>query len=420
MPLDSLISKRDEEAIEKRAQELLCKVSDMRSIRVGELDLGIAVMSTLVSMTRDCDVNPNEYLEEVDGLARAALTCYYGTINLIDKENLDLFFIFNGRHAGVRGVLRACQKLGTKFVVHEGGHTEKHYALFEQATPHDIEFATQRIESIWNENETNRDKDGQSFFADRRRRDACDLIYISFIESQKKGEMPPGWDDAKRNVVIFCSSEDEFVAIGEEWSGPIYDSQIEGLERIAEEIECRNDETTFYLRIHPNLANLKTSFFNRLLRLKEKNVKIILPDSSVDSYALMEQADLVVSFGSSAGIEAVYWGTPSILLGRCYYYNLEATYNPKTHEEAVDMLFRSLEPKPIIGALKYGNYLKNFGIEYKTARVVNAREVYYRGKNLNGNWLHHQMLKFRKRRFGTTIEISQRKAEKLRRQRSRN
>ncbi len=71
-----------------------------------------------------------------------------------------------------------------------------------------------------------------------------------------------------------------------------------------------------------------------------------MPESSISTYAMMKHCDRVVSFGSTAGLEAAYWGKPSILAGTSFYRNLGATYNPRTHEDLVALIMAErLPPK---------------------------------------------------------------------------
>jgi hypothetical protein len=90
----------------------------------------------------------------------------------------------------------------------------------------------------------------------------------------------------------------------------------------------------------------------------------------------MRGADAVLTFGSTTGIESVYWGTPSILAGRCYYAHLDGTYNPDSHEELVDLIRSRLEPKSVEPALMYGYYQMTAGEPYRYFRA----EGMYRGR----------------------------------------
>ena len=120
-----------------------------------------------------------------------------------------------------------------------------------------------------------------------------------------------------------------------------------------------------YVRMHPNLANAENKTKQQMLELDSPNLTIIAPTDPCDTYQLMRAADVVVTFGSSVGIEAVFWNKPSVLLGPCMYQHLPGTIQPKNHEEAVEQIgCRYLKPQDRIGALKYGHWFQTHGIEF--------------------------------------------------------
>jgi hypothetical protein len=79
----------------------------------------------------------------------------------------------------------------------------------------------------------------------------------------------------------------------------------------------------------------------------------------------LDACEKVVVFGSTVGIEATYSRKPSILCGAAYYASLDAAYRPASHDEVITLIDACLPPKPIIGALQYGFYLKTFGMDFR-------------------------------------------------------
>ena len=78
----------------------------------------------------------------------------------------------------------------------------------------------------------------------------------------------------------------------------------------------------------------------------------------------MDACEKVISFGSTMGIESVYWGKPSILAGRSIYEDLGGCYIPNDHEELIDLINDQLNPLSNLGALKYGYFQSLAGIPY--------------------------------------------------------
>ena len=100
----------------------------------------------------------------------------------------------------------------------------------------------------------------------------------------------------------------------------------------------------FYLRVHPNLKDVKYQYHLKLYELFEgvENFTIIEPTSPISTYALIDYCDKVVVFGSTTGPEAVFWGKPTILLSYCVYSLLDICYVPKDLEE-FDLLIEDKE-----------------------------------------------------------------------------
>jgi hypothetical protein len=62
------------------------------------------------------------------------------------------------------------------------------------------------------------------------------------------------------------------------------------------------------------------------------NVRIILPDQAVDSYALMNLATVGLVYASTVGLEMAVSGIPVVVAGAAHYSNKEFTYDPPTTE----------------------------------------------------------------------------------------
>ena len=90
----------------------------------------------------------------------------------------------------------------------------------------------------------------------------------------------------------------------------------------------------------------------------------------------MFNANKVISFGSSVGIEAAAFEKTSILAGQSFYRELGSTFNPKDHEELIELVkAENLEPKSTEGALMYAYYLNKFGRDYNYFKRISPFEA---------------------------------------------
>ena len=335
-------------------------IEELKSFKIENVDIGMAVASTLISKTRDSNPKISNFKKYIHENILMGYSIYDYTKYHLQQIEPDIFYLFNGRFAAIRPALRAAQHLGVKTFVHERSGVSQKYTLTEDTYPHDIEYQKNDIEKCWNDGIPNIEKEeiAKQWFEDRIR--GKDQGWYSFTKSQKKNMLPDDFDTSKRNIAIYISSEDEFAAV-ENWQNPIYHNQIDAITAIIN--ADIDDKIKFYIRIHPNLKELDNTQTRELSELKSTNITVIPADSNIDSYELMDACEKVITFGSTMGIESVFWSKPSILVGRSLYEDLGGCYIPTNHEELIDLINGHLKPLSNLGALKYA-YQANAGIPY--------------------------------------------------------
>ena len=182
-----------------------------------------------------------------------------------------------------------------------------------------------------------------------------------WAQGQRHGTLPDVLRDnaSDLKVGVFVSSEDEMTAI-DDYKNPVYRDQLEALEAIVS--HPWPTTTELFIRSHPNLRgldNTQTRLINNAASLPQ--VTVIAPDSAVDSYSLVEACDVVVTFGSTVGIEAAYWNTPSVLVGRAIWEDLGVS-RPRTHDEVIAAISTPEQSK--IDALPYGHFQRSWGLHF--------------------------------------------------------
>lgn len=338
-------------------------VEELKACHVGSFDIGYAVLSSVVSQLRDPDVDLGKHTDLVERTLRNAFVVYRSIANFLDAHPVDRFYVFNGRFAPLRAALRACQERGVTCFTHDRGFDLRHYALFRDTFLHDRAYREQQIREAWERAGADREATAARWFQARSEGDGGS--WFSYVQHQRAASLPRDWDPRKRNVVVFLSSEDEFVAVGDCWRNPLYRDQTHAIRAIVQSLRGNSRDVHLYLRVHPNLAGVDNRQTRELAEVAAPFVTVIGADDPISSYALLRAAEKVVTFGSTLGIEAVYWGVPSVLAGTSYYRNLGATYNPGSHAEMIEMIGRPLPPKPVTPALIYGHYFATFGTPFR-------------------------------------------------------
>ena len=187
--------------------------------------------------------------------------------------------------------------------------------------------------------------------------------WFSFLADQVI-ELPEGWDRSKRNIVICNSSEDELASLGDDWKNTLYKNQLEGITRIISD-GASMENTHFYLRIHPHLAKVSNDDVKQVAAMKANHLTVIPATSKLSTYHLVKEADKIITFGSTIGMEATFLRKPSICAGKSFYHYLNGTYSPRDHAELMQLLAEDLEPKPLEEALKFSYFFGTFGIHFK-------------------------------------------------------
>jgi hypothetical protein len=343
-------------------------IDEIKELRYKNFDVGYGVVSSLISVFKESNLSVADNLKLINDMFDNSIGLYIWFLKFLAKEKPDIMYVFNGRFAYCRAVFRACQQMKINCILHERGSSIKKYALFDNVLPHDVKFLESQMKMKWKDSLVSLEqkrKTGATFYTERMQ--GVEQSWYSFIKDQDTQKLPLSWNKSSRNIVIFNSSEDEFVAIGDEWKNKMYENQLEGIKKILKSLKQNKIENTnLYLRIHPNLRNKDVEFVNNLIALDSEDFEVIKPDSEISSYKMLLECDLVLSFGSTIGIEATYWGKPSILLGPSFYRNLNAAYTPVTHDDAIRLILQpKLAPANKDNALMYGYYLKTFGIDFK-------------------------------------------------------
>ena len=357
-------------------------VEQLRDFEYAGFDAGYAVLSSIVSMLRDPVPDLTMHQKTVQDLLRGSVRVFLAMGDYLRRGEIDRVYVYNGRYGLLRPVVRSCQRAGVDFHTHERGHDTSHFTTFHNTLPHDIDHVEREIRHAWQRAAGSRDREvvASDFF--RRRAEGVMTSWHSFTAHQQAGLLPGGWNPDARNVVAFTSSEDEFVAIGDQWTAGLYPNQVDGLRRIIGDGFSDGAASRLFVRVHPNLRGVDNASVRDVLALDGPMVTVIPPESTVSSYALLKAADIVLTFGSSIGIEAVFWGTPSVLAGPCFYGGLGGTYNPRSHSELIDMLKSDLAPKDPTPALMYGYYLATFGRPFRYFEPTGLFEGRFRGVEL--------------------------------------
>lgn len=357
----------------------LTNYEDLKEYEYKGIKIGISILSFYISSTRNND--GTTLPETLQQLVQRAIPELCGVVDnaeaLVDRIKPDAIKIYNGRLFENRFFYDMAINRGIKFTSLEvsGGYGEPFYPMkYEGGLPHSVKIFTEMTFSTWEdstETEETKIRKGSDFY-ERRRKGKPTGDKKIYVKNQEKGLLPEGYDKNRYNVVIFNSSADEIAALGGDWedSFRLFKTQYEACEYI---IEHTPSDIQYYLRIHPNLTDINYSYHTDLYKLQDKfpNIVVIPPDSQISTYSLLDVADKVITFGSTMGAEACYWGKPALLVGMSYYRYLGLNHYVASKEELINAIKdKKLSVGDKLNAIKYAYFLMDR--EFSIAKEKNV------------------------------------------------
>lgn len=300
----------------------------------------------------------------VEAAARSYAWAYDQTLALMQAEGSTAAVVYNGRFLHDRAAAAAADSLGRPVLAYDIGGNDTDFELTSDAM-HDWSALQQRMLRMYEEwPKEQRDELGSSWFLERANHaDPRNRLYVESQEVGKALERREGG----RLVVFFSSSGDEISELDLDWA-EYFHGQPQALMALAEACRARPDYT-FVVRSHPH-KRMKPA---RDVQDWLEAVAAAQPDihldpwSSIDSYALMRQADIVVTYGSTTGVEAGFARKPVIVMGPSAYDELGCATRVRTAEE-LGAALNAQEIGTWEGAVAYGLMMRRRGFTYRYVR----------------------------------------------------
>ncbi len=299
-------------------------------------------------------------LRYVERAARSYAFAFDQTIAAIDRTNATSIFAYNGRFLHDSAVAAAAEQRGLPVLSYDTGGLDTDFDLTIDAT-HDWSALQDRMKQMlaaWPGEEAH--NVGSEWFTDRRNH--TEEANKHFTGAQKIGQ---GIDRSPQEVVVtyFSSSGDEIAELDLDWAD-FFGGQPGALLAVAE--ACRECDYRLVVRTHPH-KRFKPQEDVREWHLAVDAAK---PDlhldeySDIDSYTLMDQSDVVITYGSTTGVEAGFAGRPVIVMGPSAYDELGCAVRVRTDDELRQAMIEKVPPRQD-SALPYGLMMKRRGFTYE-------------------------------------------------------
>ena len=275
----------------------------------------------------------------------------------IMRRDITMLAVYNGRFLHDRAAAVAAESLSIPVVSYDLGGLDTDFDLTIDDT-HDWEALQKRMINLYEGwDPKDRDKVGGQWFLDRRQH--LDKMNSLFVEAQEIGslvELPTG----RKIVVYFSSSGDEMIELDLDWDS-YFGGQENALSLVAQ-ICAEDPDIYFIVRSHPHKRHKPKNDVKEWMAAVEKaNPDLHLDHhSTVDSYELMQSADLVITYGSTTGVEAAFAHKPVLVLGPSAYNYLGCAIQP-SNEAQLRYAIKNPTAGSWNGAVSYGLMMKRRG-----------------------------------------------------------
>ena len=317
-----------------------------------EYPIGEWVQSSVFSYFRQypADMTNWRVVNAYRGFLMSGALVAIGLRRYLAAHSVDSALLFNGRQSITRVAFELLQQHGIRVLTHETPFFQPGHIMVK---PNTRCWSIQPFADywrLWGDVPLTRAALEQTKEWLIRRRYGRGLTWYAYNRSVT-------WDETlkqrlnltkgKKLLALFTSSTEE--TAGDRELEGAYELQSMWVQDVVEWVKDRND-AELVIRVHPHLAgnsgltraNDEFHFYEEMKATAPRNTRIVMPDEALNSYALMDEADVGLTFGSATGIEMAMLGKPVVLASRNFYEVGSQIINVRARESLQDDLERSL------------------------------------------------------------------------------
>lgn len=260
---------------------------------------------------------------------------YEASLKEIVRLDVERVVVFNGRYLGPSAVRFAAESINVDIGYHERGPDFNKYIEFP--TPvHNCRYWWYILKDIWASKLLSNHEAleaGKTLFL--KRNSGANTNWLSFTGMQTQEAVT--LSEHIYRITYFSSSPYEYKAI--------YDSTLRPNGLFGDEstlfnflrrFAIENSKVQVVIRMHPNLqtsSEMHKQELEMLYKDLDGLVTVIRPESQINTYSLLQHSDIVVTSGSTCGVEGLCLGKKVVNLAPALYSYLDSVREPETIAE---------------------------------------------------------------------------------------
>jgi len=203
---------------------------------------------------------------------------------------------------------------------------------------------------------------GENFFVSRRSFDSqANIRWTRKMSPEAIPLLIPG----KKICTFYPTSEKEFAGVRDIPLANHFKNQFDALDSLVDNL---GQDWQIFIRRHPNAKDNQNDVEFELWRRFENyaNLRIIEPDSSIDSYALGMCSDLVAHYSSFIGPELIFAGHQNVItLGPTTWEVLDPNRHLSNSQQLKKYLSGNNSQKSRVDLSVFGYFMATFGVPFK-------------------------------------------------------
>ena len=349
-----------------------------------------AIASKYSNITGRRNTKPEELNAKIVELERYFFMATVDLVVMLQNQfNFDEVFTVNGRYVVDSAVIVACKETQINCRLMESASSiAGKYAVY-RVSPHDIPSVSQMHIDMWDKAGPGREEIAERGL--QRKLSGMDSPGIDFRANFTK-KFSRGHGFTSKKIAAFFPGTDREFAIFPEF---IFQESFGGSQAEAFLAFCKiaqEKEFRVVVRVHPvnsrdsktsqdKFADLEDGIWRNLCG--ESGTEFIESRSQINSYDLIEKADLCVTYGSSIAIECILSKKPTLILGESEISHCVPEICAFNEGELKAKFTESI---PIISKealYPYGYWKEKSGSQLELFKFVSDREVYFDNKLVN-------------------------------------
>ena len=319
--------------------------------------------------------------------------------NFANLDNLDKVILFNGRFGFYRGVLEFCRSKNLTFNCFEYPmQGRKRYLLSKNSPIHNLNYRAKALKKIADKypiSTKNKIRIGKNWL--KKRNSQRMGFEMNFSKNQDEFNIPKNIKNAREKnktiLLVLNSSEWEWAAFKESRTN-YFENQFNTFKWLVEFLK-KNKNIFLIFRFHPQFAFrdliYKEKVNGLLQKINKEQVYIIQPESKLNTRALYEFSDLILTFYTSVAPEASLSGKKVLSIGPSSFQYFNCCEMIQSKDDLKKRLLeKSLLTKKQISNNKKNTYLFFFarcfqGVKPKFLKYDKHQRAFL---NLKGNKIY--------------------------------